>query len=61
MVPNKEEKSAWELCENMHQVLIKMLVKSMYYVKDIANPNHGPRLFRAVKHLKSYNLYIANK
>ena len=50
-----------ELCENMHQVLNKMLIKSMYFVKDVSNPNHGPRLLSAVKHLNSYNLYLANK
>ena len=43
-----------ELCENMHQHLGRRLVKSMYFVKDVLNPNHGDRLFRAVRHLNSY-------
>ena len=45
-----------ELCENMHQFLARRLVRSMYYVKDVSNPNHGARLFRAVRHLNSYNI-----
>ena len=50
-----------ELCENMHQFLNRRLVRSMYHVKDVTNPNHGPRLFRAVMHLNSYNLCLENK
>lgn len=42
-----------ELCENMHQFVSKRLMKSFYYVKDVSNPNHGPRLFRAIMHLNS--------
>ena len=51
-------KTTDELCEHMHQYLNKMLLRSFYYVKDISNPSHGPRLFRAVRHLNSYNIYI---
>ena len=47
-----------ELCENMHQYLAKRLAKSMYFVKDVSNPNHGARLFRAIRHLNSYNICI---
>ena len=50
-----------ELCENMHQFLGRRLLRSLYYVKDVRNPNHGPRLCRAVKHLNSYNLCIDDK
>ena len=30
-----------KLCENMHQVLSKMVDKSMYYVKDVSNSKYG--------------------
>ena len=42
----------------MHQFLNKRLLTSFYMVKDISNPSHGLRLFRAVKHLNSYNMYV---
>jgi hypothetical protein len=51
-------KTTDELCENMHQFLNRMLLRSVYYVKDVSNRSHGLRLFRAVKHLNSYNIYI---
>ena len=54
-------KTTDELCENMHQFLNKRLMKSSYFVKDVSNQSHGDRLFRAVKHLNSYNIYVVNK
>ena len=54
-------KTSDELCENMHQFLHKRLIRSYYTVKDLSNPSHGQRLFRAVKHLNSYNLCIERK
>ena len=45
-----------ELCENMQQFLVRRLVRSMYYVKHVSNTNHRARLFRAVRHLNSYNI-----
>ena len=37
----------------------KRILKSMYYLKEVSNPNyanHATMLFTAVKHLNSYNL-----
>ena len=34
-------KDIYELYENMHQFLNKILMKSFYFVKDISNPSHG--------------------
>ena len=51
-------KTSDELTENMHQVLNRRLMRSLYFVKDVLNPAHGARLFRAVQHLNSYNLHI---
>ena len=46
-----------KLCVNMHQHLGKKSIISMYFVKDVLNPNHGERLLRAVRHLNSM-LYV---
>ena len=54
-------KTTDELCENMHQFLNRRLMKSFYFVKDISNPNHGKKMFRAVRHLNTYNLCIVKK
>ena len=54
-------KTTDELCEHTHQFLNKRLMRSFYLVKDITNPNHGERMFRAVRHLNSYNLCIVKK
>ena len=54
-------KATDELVENMHQFLAKRLSRSLYLVKNVSNPAHGPRLFRAVMHLNSYNICIRNK
>lgn len=51
-------KTSDELCEHMHSYLHKRLIKSFYVVKDVSNPSHGPQLFRAVRHLNSFNLCI---
>ena len=51
-------KTSDELIENMHQYLHKLLLKSFYKVKDVTNPNHGKRLYRAVMHLNSYNICV---
>ena len=51
-------KTSDELTENMHQVMNRRMMRSFYYVKDVSNPAHGARLFRAVRHLNSYNLHI---
>ena len=37
------------------------LVKSLYFVKYILNPNHSNRLFKAVRHLNSYAICIENE
>ena len=49
-----------KLHTNFVKVLSKRLIKSTYYVQDVSNPNHGTRLFIAVKTLNLYILYIAN-
>ena len=47
-----------ELVENMHQHVEKIMMRSGYKVKDVSNPNHGTKLFKAVMHVNSYNLKI---
>ena len=37
---------------------IKGLMYSLYLVKDVINLSLGQRLFRAVRHLNSYNMYL---
>jgi hypothetical protein len=54
-------KATDELVENMHQYLHKRLMRSNYLVKDLSNPNQGHRLYRAVRHLNSYNIILAKK
>ena len=51
-------KTSDELIENMHKVLNRRMMRSFYFVKDVLNPAHGARLFRAMQHLNSYNLHI---
>ena len=38
--------------------LHKRLMRSFYHAKDVSNPNHGARFYRAVMHLNSYNMCI---
>ena len=47
-----------ELVENMDQHVEKFMVRSGYKVKDITNPNHGRKLYKAIMHINSYNLNI---
>ena len=48
-----------ELVENMHQFVHKRMMQSGYKVKDVSNPNHGVKLYKAIMHVNSYNLYIS--
>ena len=54
-------KTTDELVENMHQYLHKRLMRSLYLVKDLKNKNQGRKLFRAVRHLNSYNIILGKK
>ena len=47
-----------ELVENMHQFVDKRMVMSGYKVKDVTHASHGIKLYRAVRHINSYNLRI---
>ena len=51
-------KTSDQLIEHMHQHLHKRLIKSFYAVKDVSNPSHVSKLFRAVRHLNSYNCIL---
>ena len=49
-------KTTDELGKNIYHYFNRRLMKSVYYLKEIANPNHGKRLLRAIRHLNTYNL-----
>ena len=49
-----------ELVENMHQFVESRMRLSNYKVKDITSPAYGVKLYRAVRHINSYNLRIKN-
>ena len=42
-----------EMIESCHQYLHKRLMRSYMLTKDVTNPSHGDRLFRAVRHHNS--------
>ena len=49
-----------ELIESCHQYVHKRLTRGMYLVKDVTSDAHGNKLFRAIRHVNTYNLRINN-